>query len=879
MSKLYNIVSDIITSSSMDEAENKLFGTSGIRINSEEYFENIVSNFIRKKEYIIRKENNNLVFDLTNYNDIWNIIFLGEYIKGNDILYNEYNNLLDEIDTIKHSLEIIRNKHRGVHSREEHESINKEYRLLKVELDSKNELLDNYKNVVDTFNKIDWVKLEDTNDDVEKQDAAKLLKQCINLIHKLRNSFQHGKVDTGKQLEINDDNFHVSIPIEYLDGFNKGRIIANEEDRIIAEKTNLISSPLLEALGYDVKKVESFFYNVNPEYLSFLLDQVNYNYDELYKLKAIIFYKPAAVNLFYAFGYNLNFINTFPSQAFQYLQTTLDFLSEGIDIFKLPDTAFQYPEDTKSFLANGIDIYNLPDFVFRNNILPDEIKQLITTGININKIPRFAFFYPKVAIDLYKKGFDIYNLSDMAFEYPEAVIKLDGWGINIYNLPDEAFEHSEAVIELYEVGTDEYNLPGTTIDIYNLSGKAFEHPKSVIKMYEKGIDIYDLPDIAFEHSKSAIKLIENGLNISNLSDKAYYYPEVTIDLYKKGFDIYNLPEFAFRYSKSAIQLKKKGIDLFKLSLPTYNYSILTETYTIQESIFFNFQSIVQLYEKGIDIYKLPGKAFEHPKSVIKMYEKGINVYALPENAFGQSENVIRIYEEGINIYMLPEHCYQFILKMKNIKYLLSLVDNNYDKLTEFPIEFFTCDIELIEEMYKTYNLNITRSIFGINNPKLIATIIYCDSVFKKYQKENGDCNIVNFDSTTFIRLGYENTLNFKNNISDMEMDRKSYLDQFILDFDGNYRDQTSIKSNILDKLRNSICHFRFKPVKDSDGKIVEDKIYLYDKFENSNKNNFNMILDIQDLVSIARRIELDLSRDNNVDNKAHEENIIHRNRV
>ena len=749
MSKLYNIVSDIITSSSMDEAENKLFGTSGIRINSEEYFENIVSNFIRKKEYIIRKENNNLVFDLTNYNDIWNIIFLGEYIKGNDILYNEYNNLLDEIDTIKHSLEIIRNKHRGVHSREEHESINKEYRLLKVELDSKNELLDNYKNVVDTFNKIDWVKLEDTNDDVEKQDAAKLLKQCINLIHKLRNSFQHGKVDTGKQLEINDDNFHVSIPIEYLDGFNKGRIIANEEDRIIAEKTNLISSPLLEALGYDVKKVESFFYNVNPEYLSFLLDQVNYNYDELYKLKAIIFYKPAAVNLFYAFGYNLNFINTFPSQAFQYLQTTLDFLSEGIDIFKLPDTAFQYPEDTKSFLANGIDIYNLPDFVFRNNILPDEIKQLITTGININKIPRFAFFYPKVAIDLYKKGFDIYNL----------------------------------------------------------------------------------------------------------------------------------PEFAFRYSKSAIQLKKKGIDLFKLSLPTYNYSILTETYTIQESIFFNFQSIVQLYEKGIDIYKLPGKAFEHPKSVIKMYEKGINVYALPENAFGQSENVIRIYEEGINIYMLPEHCYQFILKMKNIKYLLSLVDNNYDKLTEFPIEFFTCDIELIEEMYKTYNLNITRSIFGINNPKLIATIIYCDSVFKKYQKENGDCNIVNFDSTTFIRLGYENTLNFKNNISDMEMDRKSYLDQFILDFDGNYRDQTSIKSNILDKLRNSICHFRFKPVKDSDGKIVEDKIYLYDKFENSNKNNFNMILDIQDLVSIARRIELDLSRDNNVDNKAHEENIIHRNRV
>ena len=56
MSKFYDIVRDVINSNTLNEAEQKLYGTDGININSAEYFENIVSNFIRKKEYIIRKE-------------------------------------------------------------------------------------------------------------------------------------------------------------------------------------------------------------------------------------------------------------------------------------------------------------------------------------------------------------------------------------------------------------------------------------------------------------------------------------------------------------------------------------------------------------------------------------------------------------------------------------------------------------------------------------------------------------------------------------------------------------------------------------------------------------------------------------------------------
>ena len=119
---------------------------------------------------------------------------------------------------------------------------------------------------------------------------------------------------------------------------------------------------------------------------------------------------------------------------------------------------------------------------------------------------------------------------------------------------------------------------------------------------------------------------------------------------------------------------------------------------------------------------------------------------------------------------------------------------------------------------------------------------------------------INFGPISFMTLGATDTFQFKNNITDVEMDSKTYLDQFVVDYNGNNRNSKSIKNNILDKLRNSTCHFRFKLVKDKNGNIVEDKIYIYDKFDDTNETNFNMILDIRDLVEIARRIELGLEK-------------------
>ena len=911
MSKLYNLASDIITSSSLDEAENKLFGSNGIRINSEEYFENIVSDFIRKKEHIIRKENDNLVFNLNDYNDIWNIIFLGEYIKENDVLYKEYNNLLLEIDNIKHNLEIVKSQHRNVNTREEHERINEEYQSLKAELDNKNEIKDNYKNVIDTFYKINWVKLENTNDDIEKQEAAELLKQSINIIHKLRNSFQHGRGNISRHLEINDDSFNVSIPIEYLDGFNKGRIIVNEEDKIIVERTNLIASPLLESLDYDVRKVGSFFYNVNPEYLSFLLEQVDYNYDELYKLKPVIFYREELVKTFLRNGYSLSIVNTFPDSAFPWKKNPIELFKRNIDIYKLPYEAFNNPTLAIKLYNAGIDLYKLPGVAFNNLASASAIKlynagidiyklpkvafvnlestlMLNEAGIDIYKLPEVAFFHLESTLMLNEAGIDIYKLPRLAFENLESSIELKEAGIDIYKLPERAFNNPTSAIELHDAGIDIYKLVGTEddeysypalkdvmeldnagIDIYKLPYEAFNNPTSVIELYDAGIDIYKLPYNAFFDLKSVFELCQKEIDIYNLADKegkdCFHFPSSkdVMELVKAGIDIYKLPIEAVDYPETTLMLNEVGIDIYKLPYFVFN----------------NPELAIELKEAGIDIYKLPNVAFKHPESVIELKEAGIDIYKLPSEAFHNFDYILDFYSEGIDIYRLPWNKIYRDVNVDNVEYLLNLVHGDYDKLETFPVEFFKCDISLIDEMYQTYNSNVARSIFGINNPKIIATLLYCNSVFRKYQKENNDSDIIDFAPINFMKLGAGATFQFKNNITDLEMDSKTYLNQFVLDYDGNYRNARSIKNNILDKLRNSTCHFRFKLVKDQNGKIMEDKIYLYDRFNDSSDTNFNMILDIQDLVETARSIELVLEKKNTiVDREEQEKDTVHRNK-
>ena len=232
---LYNLVNSIVNSQNEDEANKLLIESNILLLNNREYYNSIISNFIQKKEIIIKKENQKLIFDLNNTNDIWNIIFISEYIKENDILYKTYNNILLEIADIESRLSIIKNKHKTAKSKEEHASINTEYQNLNNVLQSKKNQRESMSGVLSTFYNTDWVNLINTNNKIEQLPEINILKQAINIIHKIRNSLEHDNLDIDKVIEIDNANFKILIPIEYLDGFNKGKIIANNEDRIIFE--------------------------------------------------------------------------------------------------------------------------------------------------------------------------------------------------------------------------------------------------------------------------------------------------------------------------------------------------------------------------------------------------------------------------------------------------------------------------------------------------------------------------------------------------------------------------------------------------------------------------------------------------------------------
>ena len=213
---LYNLVNSIVTSQSEEDAKELLMGSNILLLNNKEYYNAIISNFIQKKETIIKKENGKIVFDLNNTTDIWNIIFISEYIKENDILYKTYNNLLLEIVNIEGQLLVIKNKHKTAKTKEEHAAINTEYQNLNNVLSAKKNQRDSMSGVIETFYRTDWIELVNTNSKIEQMQEINVLKQAINIIHKVRNSLEHDNIDIDKIIELDNDNFKISIPKSHL---------------------------------------------------------------------------------------------------------------------------------------------------------------------------------------------------------------------------------------------------------------------------------------------------------------------------------------------------------------------------------------------------------------------------------------------------------------------------------------------------------------------------------------------------------------------------------------------------------------------------------------------------------------------------------------
>jgi len=803
MSNLYDIVKKTINSKSKIEAEQILFGQDGIVLNTKEYYQNIISNFKKKKESLIRKEVNSnneevLVFDLNNCNEIWDILFIYNYYER--YMKEKINEFTKgyrrQIEELSNEIELLRQKKTSIQESISRTDKEKEKTELKNSLiytgkkirelnDQKKNLFEFIKNYEQKLPFKKNVKFtNDVNVDKEKiSDELEKLKQAIVCIHNFRNSFAH---NTEGRVQIDDDNFVInnfkdgfklSIPIKYIDGFNKGRIIVSEEDQEIVEKTNAMAAPILEALDYDVKKVESFFYNVDPCYLNYLLEKVNYDYNKLYSL-----------------SYNV----------------------------------FTYPESTKKLINYGLDIFyisKLPDFAF---IDYDETVKLIEEKIDVTQLPYSAFEYCDNTLKLKEAGIDITKLPNSAFIRCDNTLKLKEAGIDITKLPNSAFIRCDNTLKLKEAQIDVTKLPNAAFVYYNRTLKLIEAQIDVTKLKE-------LKDVAFVYYDNTIKLIEAQIDVTELPEVAFKYCDNTIKLIEAQIDVTKLADYAFIRCDNTLKLIEEQIDVTQLP----------------NSAFIRCDNTLKLIEEQIDVTQLPDFAFKYCDNTIKLIEAQIDVTKLPNAAFVYYDNTLKLKEAQIDVTKLPDKInkiYENYMNIRNLKFLLEKVNYNYEQLDTFPIEFFTCDINLLDEMLKNYNLNVAKSILGLDNPKLIATVLYANKVLASYDKKNVDTSIVGADSLGLIAQfidnydSYRTFINNQANLSLEDIKHQLRLNEF---------DRTQ---NFIRCLRNAFEHFRVKPARDNDGNILEDKIYIYDE-ENTGENNFNMVVDIKVLIELLKKLE------------------------
>lgn len=372
-------------------------------------------------------------------------------------------------------------------------------------------------------------------------------------------------------------------------------------------------------------------------------------------------------------------------------------------------------------------------------------------------------------------------------------------------------------------------------------------------------DILNLVEQYIDYSPERIEFIYNNFN--NIDEKNLIlenYYNISQSYYKTEDDKYTLEDLKMISRKmSDLNLTDKTIKKLFLGIESAEKNTII--------MFLDF-----LKEKNIDLNKINAKMnnlFRYPKETIHaltvFLDNSINIelisYIDPKILDSQLEKLLMI-SKYIDLSEKVKLPYKMLLlketKVENIEYILKKSSGDPDKILNYPLEFFTCDISQIDEMFKRYNSNIAKSLFGVDNPKLIATIVYCNNVLRKYNKKAGINDQIDIDVNNFIMSGLSNTKEYLN------MSTGTFMNQF-----HNQGNNDELKGFILDKLRNSFAHIRFNPIKDSNGNIIDNKLHLYDQADENEPHNFDIVVDTRELIELVRTVELVINPDENKNKK------------
>ena len=844
MHSLYEIVNATVNSDSMETARRILFGFDEFSANIDEYYKRIVSSFVRKKDIIIKQENGKLIFDLENVNDLWSMLFIAEYIKIE----------IEKIELqINAQINELNNKHEILLNRAREEKINLDKERKRI-VQQKKKLEKKVEDVLKC--KSGFFDLETFSYSIEleqniniKQELLKKIKESIKSIHILRNVIEHGDSQNKNGIVIDNYGIKISIPYTYLDGFNKGKIIARDEDRIIVEKTNEAIYPILEEFGYDIKKIESFFYNVEPSQLSFLLKICDNKTENLYRLPLNIFYKSNNINriittllkvnnsnilqdedyeLLNSIKFEIN--NTFTNNLIILLYSNEDLKLDSKELVILSEVLTKF--DLKIFngkedVQNAIPIIN--NYIKLKNKFSNELRL-----IKFGELPYKIFEMPYEKSSMYLQNIIILKkIINTAEKNLERKLGLN-FNLNLFLNDDNLLPYLSDIIDII-----------TNIDKYAPEKNPFLYLSQLL---------FDI-----SYGQTLRMSARYPYKFRSMEEEEKKRIDQVINRYKNNCDINrdlrmdDLIDYKHELKSKSNTNREKIISIIKeLRNKNQSFTDYLKAKSVNDSEWLLISDI-RLYEE--ELYYLIDKTNNYNISLdlILKLKKNINNNNLQDDGIIYDRNQSELYSRKIKTNF-----------KRNIDKLLSKYTP--EDMLKFPSEILYSDDIVFDSLFVNYNENLCKSIFGIENPKIIGALLYANSVFSLYQKE--DLKMLDIDFDKIIHNCFNDTYKYRHNITDLTITQESYLSQFLLDGD-EQRDYQSIKSNIMNKFRNSFAHFRFKPVRDEKGNIVPDKIYLYDKYEEVATNNFNIIIDLKDLVELTRQIEIGLSKkkENPIDDK------------
>ncbi len=797
MSELYNLIKKVIDEPKRSKAASILYGIDGINLDGTSYYEKIIANFIRKKDSILPKVNGTIEFDLDkDIKEIWDIVFISQYvinywekmIKNNDPNKQFYNDCLQKL------------------------------KKLQIQIKSTASL------------------------DLLPQDCLEELKKSIVIFQKIRDSIEHPNENykVGEELSIENlkGYFKINIPIDYIDGFNKGRIIVKEKDNYLIDKTNNICFPILEKYNFDPKKLESFFYNVDPSQLSYLLDICDNKIERLYKLPINSFYKSKDYNKVFNFILKINnskilsdddilFLNKIDFDLVDNYTNNLLYLyycSKNNSNISIDDVVTL----TRIISRSNLNIINRSDDIETYNIILDNyyyVKDLIISSNNnklkIDELPYDIFtIRNKEIIKNYLT--DILYIKEKIFSTDDELSETLNYWFNYFIENSKLLPYVNDVKEIFD-NTNSSNKYEYMIDLL-LSITTYQN----IRMNpRKPWEYFELDD---EDKKEITSIIND------------YKNNHTITRSIKKIDSLKMKKTLSKEKEQIVKIVKE-IKERNISFKDYTDELIKESKT--NEYYYSGFSKIRWYEDELNYLLLKtNNNYELSVEVISKLSSNIDKKTIMDDNIYYDPSIQELYNNKLKNNF-----------KKNIDLLLSKFDS--EKLLEYPSELLYSDEPLFNYLFENYNSNLCKSIFGIDNPKIIGTIVYMNSVLSHYNNTI-DANSIDIEPIEIIHSSFNNTVKYSNKMINTQED---YLKQFMInDKDGSKRNEQELKEFIITKLRNSSAHFRFKPVKDENGKIIDDKIYLYDEY-NDGVNNFNLVMDINYLVELIRQIEIEIKNE------------------